>query len=295
VPRSELARSAADGARPAAATGLGRLARDPLALLGIALVAAIVLAALLAPLIAPYDPNKISIPTRFAPPSAAHWLGTDQLGRDVLSRVLVGSRVALWVALSSIGLSLAIGILLGLLAGYGPRWLDSLLVLAFDSVRSFPTVMFALALVTILGPSVGTIILIVVIFQVPSYGRLVRAQTLSLKNAEFIVAERSLGAEQGRILAVHLLPNVIGPLLILASMDIPSVIALEAGLSFLGLGVRPPNASWGTILNDGYAFIRTTPWIVIAGGVPVALSTLGFTFLGEGLRDTFDPRLRGGG
>ncbi|MFO1062064.1 MAG: ABC transporter permease [Dongiaceae bacterium] len=275
-------------------TGLGRLARDPLTLLGIVLVVAIVLAAVLAPLIAPYDPNKISVPQRFAAPSAAHWLGTDQLGRDVLSRVLVGSRVALWVALSSIGLSLVLGTALGLLAGYGPRWLDALLVLAFDSVRSFPTVMFALALVTILGPSIGTIILIVVIFQVPSYGRLVRAQTLSLKSAEFITAERSMGASLGRVLAVHLTPNVVGPLLILASMDIPSVIALEAGLSFLGLGVRPPNASWGTILNDGYAFIRTTPWIVIAGGVPVALATLGFTFLGEGLRDTFDPRLRGG-
>jgi peptide/nickel transport system permease protein len=265
---------------------------NPLAVLGLALVIVIVLAAIFAHVIAPYDPNKIQVAVRLRGPSASHWLGTDQLGRDVLSRALVGSRVALFVAVSSIGTALAIGALLGLVAGYGPRWLDAIMVLIFDSIRSFPLLMFALAVVTILGPSLQTIICIVIIFQVPAYGRVVRTQTMSLKHAEFILAERALSAGWLRILGVHLLPNVIGPLLILASMDVPAVITVEAGLSFLGLGVRPPTPSWGNILNDGYKFIRSTPWIVIAGGLPLVLATLGFTFVGEGLRDAFDPRLR---
>jgi peptide/nickel transport system permease protein len=179
-----------------------------------------------------------------------------------------------------------------LISGYGPRWLDSILILLFDSIRAFPTVLFALAIVTILGPSLATIIFIITIFNVPVYARIVRTQTLSLRETEFILAERSLGAESWRVLFVHMLPNVIGPLLILVSMDVPVVITIEAGLSFLGLGVRPPTASWGSILNDGYAFIRNTPWMVISGGVPLILATLGFTFLGESLRDAFDPRLR---
>ena len=179
-----------------------------------------------------------------------------------------------------------------MLAGFGPRWLDNALILLFDTLRSFPTVMFALAIVTLIGPSVETVILVVVIISIPNYGRIVRAQTLSLKNNAFILAERAMGASMVRILVVHMLPNVLGPMLILASMDIPVVVTIEAGLSFLGLGVRPPTPSWGTILNDGYAFVRNTPWPIIAGGIPLIITTLGFTFLGETLRDTFDPKLR---
>jgi len=165
-------------------------------------------------------------------------------------------------------------------------------MLFFDSVRSFPTVMFALAVVTLFGPSLTTVMVVVIVTQIPIYGRMVRSQTLALKNAEFILAERALGASFFRIITMHLLPNVVGPLLILASMDIPFVITIEAGLSFLGMGVRPPTPSWGTILNDGYSFIYNTPWPVIAGGVPIIITTLGFTFLGESLRDVFDPKLR---
>ena len=179
-----------------------------------------------------------------------------------------------------------------MLAGYGPRWLDGFLIVVFDTVRSFPTVMFALALVTLIGPSLQTVIIIVIVTSIPVYGRMVRTQTQSMRSNEFILAERAMGAGIIRVLGLHMLPNVIGPLLIIASMDIPVVVTIEAGLSFLGLGVRPPTASWGTILNDGYAFIRNTPWLVIAGGVPLILTTLGFTFLGEALRDIFDPKLR---
>jgi peptide/nickel transport system permease protein len=278
--------------RTAFADALLRALRDPLGALGATLVVLFVLSAVLAPLIAPYDPNALDVPARLQGPSLAHLLGTDNLGRDVLSRVLYGGRIALGVALTAVGLSLVAGILLGLVAGYGPRWLDNLLLLLCDSVRAFPVIMFALAVITVVGPSLQTVILVVVVTTIPAYARIVRTQTLSLRHTEFILAERSLGAGAPRVLLVHILPNVIGPLLILASMEIPVVITVEAGLSFLGLGVRPPTPSWGNILNDGYAFIRNTPWLVIAAGIPLVLSTLGFTFLGETLRDVFDPRLR---
>jgi peptide/nickel transport system permease protein len=292
APTSEIRAVAPIEPRPAWADALRRILRDPLGALGTALVLLFVLSAVFAPWIAPYEPNALDVPARLQGPSVAHPLGTDNLGRDVLSRVLYGGRIALAVALTAVGLSLAGGILLGLIAGYGPRWLDNVLLLLFDSVRAFPVVMFALAVITVLGPSLQTVILVVVVTSVPQYARIIRTQTLSLRHTEFILAERSLGASAPRVLLVHILPNVIGPLLILASMEIPVVITIEAGLSFLGLGVRPPTPSWGNILNDGYAFIRNTPWLVIAGGIPVVLSTLGFTFLGETLRDVFDPRLR---
>jgi peptide/nickel transport system permease protein len=278
--------------RTASADALRRILCDPLGALGTALVVLIVLSAALAPWIAPYEPNALDVPARLQGPSLDHLLGTDNLGRDVFSRVLYGGRIALAVALTAVGLSLAGGIVLGLIAGYGPRWLDNLLLLLFDSVRAFPVVMFALAVITVVGPSLQTVILVVVVTSVPQYARIIRTQTLSLRHTEFILAERSLGAGAPRVLLVHILPNVIGPLVILAGMEIPVVITIEAGLSFLGLGVRPPTPSWGNILNDGYAFIRNTPWLVIAGGIPVVLTTLGFTFLGETLRDVFDPRLR---
>jgi peptide/nickel transport system permease protein len=274
------------------ADALRRVLRDPLGALGAALVMLFVLSAALAPMIAPYDPNALDVPARLQGPSLAHLLGTDNLGRDVFSRVLHGGRIALGVALTAVGLSLIAGTLLGLIAGYGPHWLDNLLLLLFDSVRAFPVIMFALAVITVVGPSLQTVILVVVVTTIPQYARIIRTQTLSLRHTEFILAERSLGASAPRVLLVHILPNVVGPLLILASMEIPVVITIEAGLSFLGLGVRPPTPSWGNILNDGYAFIRNTPWLVIAAGIPLVLTTLGFTFLGETLRDVFDPRLR---
>lgn len=271
---------------------LKRVVREPLGALGLAMVVVILVSAIGADWFAPFEPNKIDIPNKLQSPSAEHFLGTDQLGRDIFSRVLVGGQIALKVSLLSIGAALAIGLVLGLIAGFGPRWLDNGLILLFDSVRSFPTVMFALAVVTLLGPSLHTVIVVVVVTQIPIYGRLVRTQTLALRNTEFIMAEQVLGAGFVRILSVHMLPNVIGPLLILASMDIPFVITIEAGLSFLGMGVRPPTPSWGTILNDGYSYIYNTPWPAIAGGLPVVITTLGFTFLGESLRDVFDPKLR---
>lgn len=274
---------------------LHHLVRDPLGLAGLIIVTVIVASAAFAPWIAPYDPIALNVPDRLQGPGGAHLLGTDQLGRDTFSRVIWGGRVALQVALPTIGGAIFFGLLLGMIAGYGPRWLDSLIVLLFDTVRSFPTVMFALAVVALVGPSLNTVIIVIMATSIPTYGRVVRTLTQSLREAEFISAERSLGASTARIMSVHILPNVLGPLVVLAAIDIPTVVGLEAGLSFLGMGVKPPTPSWGSLLNDGYNLIRNTPWLIVAGGMPLILTTIGFTFLGEALRDVVDPKLRGKG
>jgi peptide/nickel transport system permease protein len=268
--------------------------RNSQGMFGLILVLLFFASAIFAPLLAPYDPNQLDIPVRMSGPTADHWAGTDQLGRDTFSRVLYGGRVALKIAAIGVSVSLFVGLLLGMLAGYGPRWLDNFLLLFFDTIRAFPTIVMALAVVALTGPSLELVLIIVIVTSIPGYARLARTSTLALRNTEFIVAERSLGASMGRILWRHIMPNVVGPLLILAAMDVPVVVTVEAGLSFLGLGVLPPTASWGTILNEGYLIIRDTPWPVIAGGIPLVLTTLGFTFLGEALRDVFDPRLRKG-
>lgn len=279
-------------ARPLRRTALAALRRDPMGLLGAVLVASFVIMAIFAPILAPYDPIKIDVANKFAPADFAHWAGTDQLGRDILSRIIWGARTALGIALTATGLAGVIGLLLGLIAGYGPRWLDGILVLLFDSVSSLPMVMFALAVITVLGPGTSTLMLVIVIISIPGYARLIRAQTLTLQQADFIQAERTIGASPARIILHHLLPNVVGPLVIVLSMDVPVVIMLEAGLSYLNLGVKPPTPSWGNILYDGYTSLRQAPGMVIAAGLPLVLATLGFTFLGEGLRDALDPKLQ---
>ena len=271
---------------------LRRIMAEPLGAFGLILVVMMIAGSVMADWLTIYESTKINPRDRFQGASWNHLLGTDQLGRDLFSRVLHGGRIALSVALFSTAASLMIGIVLGLIAGYGPRWLDNLMLLVFDSIKSFPTVMLALALVTLFGPSLTAVVVVVVLVNTPGYARIIRTQTLALKESEFVTAAQSMGAGTARILRVHIMPNVIGPLLILASMDIPVVIAIEAGMSFLGLGVRPPTPSWGAILNDGFTAIRDTAWIAIAGGLPIILTTLGFTFLGETMRDVFDPRLK---
>ena len=271
---------------------LRKLVRDPMGALGLILVVLFLAVAVAAPLISPYDPVALNVKDKFQPPGLVHWAGTDQLGRDLLSRIIWGARTALGIAVTSVGLAGLIGLLLGLLAGYGPRWLDAILVLIFDAMSSLPLIFFALAVITVLGPGTLTLILVVILISFPAYARLIRAQTLTLANADFILAERAMRASPARIVLRHLLPNVVGPLVILLSMDIPVVIMLEAGLSYLNLGVRPPTPSWGNILYDGYTALRSAPSMVVVAGIPLVLATLGFTFLGEGLRDAIDPKLQ---
>ena len=268
-----------------------QLFQDPMGAVGLLIVISFLIIAIFADFIAPYDPSKINILNKLQGPSADHLFGTDQLGRDTLSRLIYGTQIALMVAGVSIGLAVLTGSILGAIAGYGPNWLDFVIMLLFDMVRSYPVIMFALAVVVLFGPSLFTIMAIIVATSFPTYGRLMRTQTQSLRQAEYILSARALGLGMPRILVRHVLPNTIGPILIVASMDVPFVIALEAGLSFLGLGVRPPTPSWGSILNDGYTYIRNSKWILISAGIPLILVTIGFTFLGEQLRDIFDPKI----
>lgn len=268
-----------------------RVCKDPMGLIGFTIVTCFVIIAILADFIAPFDPNKIDILNKLQGPSANHFFGTDQLGRDTLSRLIHGTQIALLVAGISIGLAVLIGSILGTIAGYGPNWLDFSIMLLFDMVRSYPVIMFALAVVVLFGPSLTTVMAIIVATSFPTYGRLMRTQTQSLRQAEYILSAQALGVSTHKILLKHILPNTIGPILIVASMDVPFVIALEAGLSFLGLGVRPPTPSWGSILNDGYTYIRNSKWLLLSAGAPLILVTIGFTFLGEQLRDIFDPKI----
>ena len=268
------------------------LCSSPLVAFSLVIVLLFFAVGITADYIAPYDPIKIDIRNKLSGPSWDHWLGTDQLGRDVLSRLIVGTKIALYLAVSSVSIALIIGIVLGMIAAFTNQWIDWALLLVFDTVKSFPGIMFALTIVALFGPSVNSIVVVIVFSTFPSYARLVRTQVMSLRNSEFIEAQRAMGSSLPRILRLHILPNVIGPVLIVASMDVPLVIGVEAGLSFLGLGVRPPTPSWGSILNDGFLFIRNTPWIVFAAGLPLILTTVAFTSLGESLRDILDPKLR---
>jgi peptide/nickel transport system permease protein len=271
---------------------IGRLLADPMAVFAMTVIVGLVVVAVFADVISPHDHTAMNLVDRFAPPSSTYWLGTDNLGRGTFSRLAQGSRIALFVALVAVSISGLIGLTLGMIAGFGPRWLDNLLLFIFDTLRAYPTIILALALAALLPRGLSTVIIVVVITSFSEYGRVVRTQTLSLKNAEFILAERAMGASPARIVFHHVLPNVLGPFFILAAMNLPVVITIEAGMSFLGIGVPPGTPSWGATLKDGFDYIRNTPWIIIAGGLPLILVTLGFTFLGEALRDQLDPKLR---
>lgn len=270
---------------------LSKLIHDPMGAFGLLIVISFLIVAIFADVLAPYDPNKIDIINKLQGPSLQHLVGTDQLGRDTLSRLIHGTQIALLVAVVSISLAVLMGSIFGAIAGYGPAWLDFVIMLIFDTMRSYPVIMFALAVVVLFGPSLTTIMVIIVATSFPTYGRLMRTQTQTLRKSEYILSAQALGISTPRILLKHVLPNTIGPILIVASMDVPFVIALEAGLSFLGLGVRPPTPSWGSILNDGYTYIRNSSWILFSAGAPLILVTIGFTFLGEQLRDILDPKI----
>jgi peptide/nickel transport system permease protein len=265
---------------------------SPAGAAGTALVVLIVAVALFAPWVAPHGPNAIDVSARLQGPSWTHWLGTDNLGRDFLSRIIYGTRVAIGISLSVILISLTAGLVLGVTAAYSPRPVDLTFLAVFDIVSSYPIVILALALVAVLGPGLGNVILLISLVKVPHFARVARAQTLATKNSLYLEAERVLGAPFGRVLFRHVLPNIIGPIFVLACMDIPTVITVEAGLSFLGIGVRPPLASWGSLLNDGYAFLDQSAWLAVFSGLALILATLGFTLFGEALRDALDPRLQ---
>jgi len=271
------------------------LARQRLALAGLVLLLVFLLCALLAPLLAPHDPAQLNLGARLTPPSAAHWFGTDELGRDVLSRTLYGARVSLTVAFAVVALSLTAGLVLGLLAGFYGGWLDTVINLYLtNAFLALPGILLAVAFVAFLGPSLFNLIFALALAAWVNYARLVRAQVMAVKQREFVQAARSLGAGDLRLMLRHILPNILQPLLVQAAIGMAAAVLAEATLSFLGLGVQPPTATWGAMLNDARSHLFESPYLIFFPAAAVALCVLAFNLVGDGLRDYLDPRLTNG-
>lgn len=266
------------------------LRRYPLAWVGSALVGTILLLAALAPWLSPYDPADMDLPGELLGPSVAHWLGTGDNGIDVLTHVLYGARVSLFVAVATTFISLVVGVSLGGLAGYLGGWFDEILMRVVDVVLAFPGILLAIFITAVLGPAIEHVVLALVVTGWVGYARLARGQVLSLREREFVVAARALGAKTPRILALHLLPNIAGPIIVQATFGLPAVILAEVALSFLGLGVPPGTPSWGALLEAGSQYLLVAPHLATFPGIAVVITVLGFNLLGDGLRDRMDPR-----
>jgi peptide/nickel transport system permease protein len=274
-----------------AVTALGR--RNRLAAAGVVLVMVFLLFALFAPWIAPHDPRAIDLPSRLEKPSATHWFGTDELGRDIFSRVVYGARISMLVGGSVVAGSLLLGLIIGSVAGYYGGFADKFFsIILMNAFLSFPGILLAIACVAFLGPGVFNLILALCIGGWVGYARLVRAQVLSVKEKEFVEAARALGASDWRIVTRHILPNIIQPVIVQAAIGMAGAVLAEATMSFLGLGVPPPTASWGSMLNDGRAHLFDAPHLVLFPAAAVMLAVLSFNFIGDALRDYMDPRSR---
>jgi len=276
------------------AISLPRAARhNPLAAIGVVLVVIFVILALFAPWIAPQDPAHIELPTRLSSPSTAHWFGTDELGRDILSRVIYGSRISMLVGSSVVAVSLALGLSIGSIAGYYGGRLDRFInIVVMNAFLSFPGILIAIAFVAFRGPGIFNLVLALSLGGWVGYARLVRAQVLAAREREFVEAARALGATDLRVIVRHMLPNIIQPVVVQAAIGMAGAILAEATMSFLGLGVPPPTASWGAMLNDGRAHLFDAPHLVIFPALAVMLAVLSFNFIGDAMRDYLDPRAR---
>jgi peptide/nickel transport system permease protein len=272
---------------------VNRAARQPLAALGILLLAVFLLCALFAPWLAPRDPAQLDLAGRLLSPSHAHWFGTDELGRDILSRTLYGARISLTVAVSVVSISLSIGVIAGLASGFYGGWTDTVLnVYVTNAFLALPGILLAIAFVAFLGPGLFNLILALSISGWVGYARLVRAQVMAVKEREFVEAARALGASNLRIVFRHILPNIVQPLIVQAAIGMAGAVLAEATLSFLGLGIPPPAPSWGTMLNDARAHLFDSPHLVVFPAIAVMLAVLSFNFIGDALRDLLDPRTR---
>jgi peptide/nickel transport system permease protein len=266
--------------------------RNQLAICGSVVVAALVVLAVLAPLLAPWDPSRLDTKRILAPPSNSHWLGTDQLGRDVLSRVLYGSRISLAVGFVSVGIAMLIGVLLGSAAGYHGGMVDTVIMRLVDLMLVFPRFFLLLAVLALLRPSIWTIMTVIGLTGWMGVARLVRAEFLTLREREFVIWSESIGAGTLRVVFRHILPNALAPVLVAMTLGIPAAILTESGLSFLGLGVQPPYATWGNILNDGKDVLEVAWWMTLYPGLAILITVLSYNLMGEGIRDALDPRLR---
>ncbi len=269
-----------------------RLRTNRLAMAGAVVVLVLVAVALLAPLVAPDDPNRIDVDAILLPPGPDHLFGTDELGRDVLSRMIYGARVSLEVGIVSAGIATLVGVLLGALAGYYGGWVEALIMRFVDIMLCFPTFFLILAVIAMLEPNILNIMAVIGLTSWMGVARLVRAEFLSLKERDYVTAARSLGAGDLRIIFRHILPNAMAPVLVAATLGVAGAILTESGLSFLGLGVQPPLASWGNILSQGKANIEIAWWLSLFPGLAILVTVLAYNLLGEGIRDALDPRLR---
>jgi len=269
-----------------------RLARNPPAVAGVVVICLAVFVAIFAPFVSPYTPTAQHTDAILQAPSGRFLLGTDDLGRDTLTRIIFGARVSLMVGVIAVAIGLVLGSVLGLIAGYLYGLVDSVIMRVMDGLLAFPALVLALAITAMLGPSLVNVMIAIGVTGIPSYARLVRGQVLALRGLDYVVAARSLGQRPTKIVVAHILPNTIAPIIVQTSISIPGAILAEAGLSFLGLGVQPPTPSWGAMINTAQGYMLRDPWVVIAPGVAIFVTVLAFNFLGDALRDALDPRLR---
>jgi len=269
-----------------------RLMRNRLANAGMVILAVFVIAAIFAPQLAPYDPIEQELILRRQPPSATHWFGMDEVGRDILSRIIFGARASLKVGIGSVSFAIVLGAILGALAGFVGGWVDDLIMRFMDIMLAFPSLLLAIAVVAILGPGLMNMLYAIAFVSIPMYARIVRASVLTVKEQDYVLASRAVGVPPTRILFRNVLPNCLTPLIVQGTLGIATAILDAAGLSFLGLGARPPMPEWGAMLGQGRGSVFTAPHIVIFPGLAIMLTVLGFNLLGDGLRDALDPRLR---
>lgn len=262
------------------------------ALVGTGIVAFFVFLALFGSVIAPQGINEQNLTLRLLPPSSEHWFGTDDFGRDIFSRVVLGARISLAVGFFSVCLSIVVGCFLGVIAGYYGRWLDKIISRMFDIMLAFPSILLAIAIVAILGPSLQNALIAIAIVNVPNFGRLIRAKVLSVKEEEYIVAAKAIGMKDSRILWHHILPNSFSPVIVQGTLAIATAIIEAAALGFLGLGAEPPLPEWGKMLSDARIYLMNAPWTMIFPGLAIMLTVLGFNLMGDGLRDALDPKMK---
>ncbi|MDD5131175.1 MAG: ABC transporter permease [bacterium] len=268
-----------------------KLKNNRLAVSGLVIITILVAVALLAPKIVPYEPTSQNILERLQKPSIRHWLGTDELGRDVLSRIIYGARISLSVGFIAVGISLFIGVFFGALAGFYGHWIDSLIMRFVDIMFCFPSFFLILMIIAVLGPNIYNVMIIIGITSWPGIARLVRGEILSVKEREYVYAAKAIGASDLRIIFKHILPNALGPVLVTATLGIADAILVESGLSFLGLGVQPPMPSWGNILTSGKDYIESAWWLTLFPGLAILVTILSYNLIGEGLREVIDPKL----
>ncbi|MBI2885705.1 MAG: ABC transporter permease [Chloroflexi bacterium] len=271
---------------------LRRLRRSRASVAGAVVILVFTLVAVFAAALAPYDPIQTDTSVAFGPPSVLHWFGTDNLGRDILSRIVHGARISLWIGIISVAIGAAVGTVLGLLAGYYARVVDSVIMRLTDAMLAFPGILLALIFVAALGSNLVNLMIAVGISSVPRYARLVRGSVLSAKENVYVEAARAIGCDNPRIMFRHILPNVIAPVIVVSTLGVAAAILAAASLSFLGLGIQPPTPEWGAMLSGGRDYLRTAWWITVFPGLAITLVVLSTNMLGDGLRDALDPRLK---